>query len=64
MSKSKEPVAPAEKVPSFEVLGLVKSDFMPMVIDGRQVDFANVTPEVTAWLHARRDQLPWLRWKE
>lgn len=55
---------PTEPTQTFEILGLVKSDFMPIKIDGREIDLANVTPEVTAWLYARREKLPWLKWSE
>ena len=64
MAKPKEVEKPAASIRTFEIIGLVKSDFMPIKVEDRQVDLANVTPEVTAWLYERREQLPWLKWAE
>lgn len=55
--------APAALAPSFEVTGFVKSEEMFISIDGRQVNLAHPTPELTAWLYERRERLSGLRWK-
>ncbi len=49
--------------PTFEVTGFEKSEQMHISIDGRQVNLAHPTPELTAWLYERREKLSGLRWK-
>jgi hypothetical protein len=49
--------------PTFEVVGFKKSEQMLISIDGRQVNLAHPTPELTAWLYERREKLSGLRWK-
>ncbi len=59
-----KPVAASSTHPTFEVVGFEKSDHMPIAVDGRQIDLANVTPELTAWLYERRDMVSGLAWTE
>ncbi|GAB2780427.1 hypothetical protein GCM10027275_24960 [Rhabdobacter roseus] len=60
MAKKKKAAEPTPK--PYEIVGLRKSDRMPVVIDGREVDLARITPELEAWLRARKDICPYIRW--
>lgn len=62
-TEAKTGAAPAAAAPTFEVTGFVKSEEMYISVDGRLVNLAHPTPELTAWLYERREKLSGLRWK-
>jgi hypothetical protein len=50
--------------PTFQVVGFQISDEMFIAVDGRQVNLANPSAELTAWLYERREMLSGLSWTE
>ncbi len=63
--KSTPQTAPEPAVtPTYQVVGFQVSDQMNIAIDGRQVNLADPTPELTAWLYERRDRIAGLQWSE
>ena len=68
MAKAKTTEEPGDEItpapPTFEVVGFQISDEILISVEGRQVNLANPTPELTAWLYDRREKLSGLRWNE
>ena len=50
--------------PTFEIVGFQPQDETFIAIDGRQVNLASPTPELTAWLYERRERIAGLKWSE
>ena len=51
----------AAPAPDYEVVGLVKSDHMPVNFEGQTYDLANLSPDQAAYLLGFPEQVPYLR---
>lgn len=63
MAKAKDAgaVSGQETAPAIEVVGLERSDYMPIHFDNRLFDLASLTPEDTAFLLQFPQQVPYLK---